>query len=89
MNRAEGKRMPTQSVIGASPVSFVSENINGNAGRQYQIPLSLIGVTNGQPDPTNWLAAAGFSATDPDTALVTTLIANLTAQGVLRVVTTP
>jgi hypothetical protein len=81
--------MPTQSVTGASPVSFVSENISGNAGRQYQIPLPLIGVTNGQPDPTSWLAAAGFGATDPDTALVTTLIANLTAQGVLRVVTTP
>jgi hypothetical protein len=81
--------MATQSVTGASPVSFISENINGNAGRQYQIPLALIAVTNGQPDPTNWLAAVGFSATDPDTTLVTTLIANLTAQGVLRVVTTP
>ena len=81
--------MSTQSVTGASPISFVSENVNGNAGRQYQIPLPLLTVTNGQPDPTSWLAAVGFSATDPDTALVTTLIANLTALRVLKVVTTP
>jgi hypothetical protein len=66
--------MAVVSFTGASPVLFISEYINGNAGRRCQIPLPLLTVANGQPDPTNWLAAVGFSATDPDTTLVTTLI---------------
>jgi hypothetical protein len=80
--------MATQYVTGASPVTFISENTSGNAGKQYQIPLALLTVTNGQPDATNWLTAVGFSATDPDVALVTSLLNSLTAQGVLQIVTT-
>jgi hypothetical protein len=79
--------MASQFVTGASPVTFVSENINGNVGKQYQIPLSLLGVTNGQPDPTAWLAAVGIGTGDVDYAVVTALVAGLAAQGVLSVVT--
>jgi hypothetical protein len=81
--------MAIQTVTGASPITFISENINGNVGKQYQIPLALLTVTNGQPDPTNWLSAAGFSSTDPDTTLIKNFIASLAAQGFLQVVTIP
>ena len=85
--------MATQYVTGASPVSFISEDTtSGKAGKQYQIPLAQLTVTNGQPDATNWLTAVGFiSSTGPDTTdvtLIKNLLNSLTAQGFLRIVTT-
>jgi hypothetical protein len=79
--------MTTQYVTGASPVSYISENPSGNVGKQYQIPIALLTVTNGQPDASAWISALGIG--DPDKTVVTSLIANLTALGVLQVVTSP
>ncbi len=81
--------MATQYVTGASPVTFVSENIQSSVGKQYSIPLALLGIANGQPDPTNWLAAVNITAADPDYTLVFSLVASLTAQGAISVLTTP
>jgi hypothetical protein len=78
--------MTTYQVVGATPVNFISENTAGNVGKQYQIPLSALTVTSGQPDATAWLAAAKITnATDK--SLVNTLVAALTAQNVLSVIT--
>jgi hypothetical protein len=81
--------MATQYVTGASPVTFVSENVQSSIGKQYSIPIALLGITNGQPDPTDWLAAVNITAADPDYALVFSLVAGLTAQGAISVLTTP
>jgi hypothetical protein len=78
--------MATPYVTGASPVSFLSENINGNVGKQYQIPLSKLTVNaSGQPDATQWLASLGIGP--PDATVVQNLIATLAATGALTVVT--
>ena len=80
--------MTTQSISGASPVTFISENVNGAVGKQYSIPIAALGITNGQPDPTAWLAAVNIAPPDPDYALVMSLVASLTALGALSVLTT-
>lgn len=78
--------MATPYVTGASPVSFLSENTSGNVGKQYQIPLPLLTVNaSGQPDATKWLASLGIGP--PDATVVQSLVATLTATGVLTVVT--
>ena len=69
-----------QSVSGASPVSFISEDTQqGHAGEQYQIPLPFISY-----DPTKtpavsltaWKQLANLAATDQllAVAIVQTLI---------------
>lgn len=77
--------MPAQSVSGASPVTFISEDTaTMNAGTQYQIPLPLISY-----DPslspavvlTNWPQASTIAATD--VTLAQTIVQNLINQGVL------
>jgi hypothetical protein len=79
--------MTTQYVAGAAPVTFISEDVGGNAGKQYQIPLSALAVnSSNQIDPSTWASDASLSSTD--TALVTALISSLTQQGFLTVVTT-
>jgi hypothetical protein len=68
-------------------VSFISEDLGGNAGKQYQIPLSALTVnSSNQIDASTWVSDAGLSSTD--TSLVTALITSLTQQGFLTVVTT-
>jgi hypothetical protein len=76
----------TQILIGASPVTFISEDTSHDAGTQYQIPLPLIGYdpTSSTPITLNWNAPTGFTSTD--TSLAVTLIQNLVTAGLL---TTP
>ena len=79
--------MTTQYVAGAGPVTFISEDIGGNAGKQYQIPLSALTVnSSNQPDASTWVTEAAL--TSADQAVVTALITSLTQQGFLKVATT-
>jgi hypothetical protein len=72
----------TSAVVGASPVTFISENTSGSVGKQYQIPLCSLKVDrNGAPDASDWLASMGIPPGSADYALVTSLIARLFAQG--------
>lgn len=72
------------AVIGASPVSFISEDAATNHGKQYQIPLSLLTIgSTGTIDPSTWPEFAGLAATDQ--TLVTNLLASLVSQSLLTV----
>jgi hypothetical protein len=70
------------AVIGASPVSFISEDPTTNHGKQYQIPLSLLSFdTSGTIVTTGW---SEYGSLEPaDKTLVTTLLASLVSQGLL------
>jgi len=78
-----------QTVSGASPVTFISEDTSStqNAGTQYQIPLALItyDTTTTPPVvlPTNWV---NYLATS-DLALAQAWIQNLINDGVLTLST--
>jgi len=70
------------AVIGASPVTFISEDATTNHGKQYQIPLSLLTIgSTGTIDPSAWPEFAGLAATDQ--TLVTNLLASLVSQSLL------
>ncbi len=70
------------AVIGASPVTFISEDATTNHGKQYQIPLSLLTIVGtGTIDPSTWPDYAGLAATDQ--TLVTNMLASLLSQGLL------
>jgi hypothetical protein len=81
--------MAAQTVNGASPVTFISEDtLTLNAGKQYQIPLPLIRydpAASPSADLTLWPAFGMIAASDQ--ALAQTLIATLVNQGVLSIVT--
>jgi len=74
-----------QSVTGASPVSFISEDTaTQKAGAQYQIPLPLVSYDTTQTPPvvlTGWPQFTSIPASDQ--ALAVTVIQNLINQGVL------
>lgn len=75
-----------QSVTGASPVSFISEDTSqGNAGTQYQIPLPLIAYDPTQ-SPSVILSAWPQSTviTSGDLALAQTIVQTLINQGALK-----
>jgi hypothetical protein len=67
--------MANIQVLGASPVSFVSEVVSGSSeGVQYQIPLSALGIkADGTVDRGAW-APAGVSGAE-----LATLLSNLDA----------
>jgi hypothetical protein len=71
------------AVIGASPVSFISEDPNNNHGKQYQIPLALLTIgSDGTIDPsTSWPEYTHLAAADQ--TLVTNLLASLVSRGLL------
>jgi hypothetical protein len=71
------------AVIGASPVSFISEDTTTNHGKQYQIPLALLTIgSNGVIDPSSsWPEYASLAAADK--TLLTHLLASLVSQGLL------
>jgi hypothetical protein len=83
--------MAAQSVAGASPVSFVSEDtVTQHAGIQYQIPLPLIAYDTTQTPSvilTAWPQSTTIAASD--LALAQTLIQNLINAGVLTLTTPP
>jgi len=70
------------AVVGASPVTFISESTN--PGKQYQIPLWEITITSGVASAATWMTAVGLSGTDEST-LVPTLLAGLLHQGLIAV----
>lgn len=70
------------AVIGASPVTFISEDAATNHGKRSQIPLSLLTIGSaGAIDPSTWPEYAGLAATDQ--TLVTNLLAGLVSQSLL------
>jgi hypothetical protein len=70
------------AVIGASPVSFISEDPTTNHGKQYQIPLALLTIGNtGSIDPTTWPDYSGLATADQ--TLVKNLLNSLVSQGLL------
>lgn len=70
------------AVIGASPVTFVSEDTAGNHGKQYQVPLSLLTIgSTGTIDPSTWPEYAGLAAGDQ--TLLTNLLKSLVSRGLL------
>jgi hypothetical protein len=79
VNKREKQRM---AVIGASPVSFISEDLASNHGKQYQIPLALLTIGNtGTIDASKWPGYASLATSDK--TLVTKLLGNLVRQGLL------
>ena len=75
----------TAYVTGAAPVTFISEEVGTNAGKQYQIPLHALTVNaSNQIEATTWAGNAGVTGTD--LSLVKALITSLTQQGFLTVV---
>ena len=83
--------MAAQSVTGASPVTFISEDtLTLHAGTQYQIPLPLISYDATQTQPvilTAWPQSAKVAASD--LALAQTIIQSLVNEGILTLVTPP
>ena len=78
--------MTALPVTGASPVTFVSEDISADqAGTQYQIPLSLITYDSSQTQPVT-VAEWPSGITGTDQTLAETIIASLVSLGVLTVV---
>jgi hypothetical protein len=79
--------MAAQSVTGASPVTFISEDtVTQHAGTQYQIPLPLISYDVTQTPPvilTAWPQSTTIAASD--LALAQTFIQTLINTGVLTV----
>ncbi len=68
------------AVLGASPVTFISESTA--PGKQYQIPLSAITITNGVATCTAWITAVGLTGND-ESNLVPALLKSLVAQGLI------
>jgi hypothetical protein len=83
ISRLEGNE--TMAVTGATPVTFISESTQ--PGKQYQIPLSAITITNGVADASGWITDVGLSGSDAtaDTGVVARLLAGLVAQGLIAV----
>jgi hypothetical protein len=67
-------------VLGASPVTFISESTS--PGKQYQIPLWDISITAGTASAAAWMTAVGLTGTD-ESALVPNLLASLLSQGLI------
>ena len=70
------------AVIGASPVSFTSEDPTTSHGKQYQIPLSLLTIAaDGTVDTSAWPEYGDLAAADK--TLVTAYLNKLAKQGLL------
>ena len=70
------------AVIGASPVTFISEDTANNHGKQYQVPLSQLTIgSTGAIDPSAWPEYASLAKTDQ--TVLTNLLKTLVAAGLL------
>jgi hypothetical protein len=67
-------------VVGASPVTFISETTA--PGKQYQIPLSAITITNGVATCQPWITAVGVTGKD-QSDLIPALFRSLVAHGLI------
>lgn len=75
--------MTNTPVLGASPVTFISEKTQ--AGRQYQVPLSALSFdTTGSihASVTAWITSNSID-TAVDGPMLTTLVDNMVKQGLL------
>jgi hypothetical protein len=73
--------MATIPVIGASPITFISEDTQ--AGKQFQVPLSVLSFdpTGTTIDPSVWTGWGSVSQKDQD--LLKALIASMISNGFL------
>jgi hypothetical protein len=95
--QTEDNRMAAQYVSGASPVTFISEDVKTpDAGTLYQIPLPLISYNTalnagstppGPVDLSNWPQSTVIATTDLQ--LAQGLIQSLINQGLLKLSNTP
>ena len=70
-------------VIGASPVTFISEDPTTNHGTQYQVPLSLLTYdTDPVKFASSWSGYSGLATADQ--TLLQNLLPSLYAQGLLK-----
>jgi hypothetical protein len=80
--------MAAQSVNGASPVTFISEDTTTqNAGTQYQIPLPLISYNTSLSSPAGPVDLSGWpqhaTIASSDLLLAQAVVQNLINQGLL------
>jgi hypothetical protein len=68
------------AVIGASPVTFISETTS--PGKQFQIPLFEITIAGGVAGAAAWITNVGITGNDA-TVLVPGLLASLLNQGLI------
>jgi hypothetical protein len=75
--------MTNTPVIGASPVTFISEDSLGNHGKQYQVPLSLLTFDSatGKIDTSGWPAFNGLVGSDK--TLIADILQSLASRGLL------
>ncbi len=71
------------AVIGASPVTFISEDTQ--PGKQYQVPLSRLTIdpTTGTIDTSHWLSDSQIAANSADARVLKGLLLSLLSQGFL------
>ena len=71
------------AVIGASPVTFISEDTS--PGKQFQVPLSLLtfNASTGQIDPPSKWPAANNLLKPNDGKVLQSLLDGLVSQGLL------
>src|SRR5215467_10255375 len=85
IGQARDRRGEPMAVIGASPVTFISEDMaTGNHGTQYQVPLSLLSFdkTGTTIDPkTGWSEFTKLATSDQ--TLLENPLKNLVSQGLL------
>lgn len=67
------------SVIGSSPVTFISEDTS--PGVQFQAPLSALTITNGAVNSSNWKPKTALGANDAK--ILAALLQDLLARGVI------
>ncbi len=68
------------AVLGASPVTFISETTS--PGKQFQIPLFEITIAGGVASAASWMTSVGITGADAN-VLVPGLLASLLNQGLI------
>ena len=71
--------MAAVPVTGAAPVTFISEDTQ--PGKQFQIPLAVLKISNGTVDASGWSPPAALKTNDK--AILKSLLADLLARGVI------
>jgi hypothetical protein len=67
------------AVLGAAPVTFISEDTE--PGTQFQIPLGLLSISAGVVDASAWKPPAALKPND--VKVLKALLADLLARGVI------
>jgi hypothetical protein len=81
--KAQRIAMAAQHVVGASPVTFVSEDPT-TAGKQFSIPLASLKFDDkGAIDPSDWPPIKSNKLGQVDSDMLKTLFKNMVALGLL------